>query len=363
MAGVTDAATDAATADPWAAVPGQDRAVALLRAAAVDPVHAYLFVGPPGSGKDRAAAVFAGEVLAAATDDPATAARHRQLAADLQHPDITVVRREGASIQVAQAAEIVRLASLKPIEGARKVLVLDEFHLVADTTAGKLLKTIEEPPAGTVFVVLADDVPDELVTIASRCVPVEFPALGDDVVRGVLEADGLAPDDAARIAGAAHGDLGRARLLAGDERFALRLRAWRDVPGRLDGTGHAVAEVVAELRAAVDDAATALQARQEAEVAALDERIARHGQRGSGAKALEERHKRQLRRLRTDEMRMGLGELARAYRDELVADPGARRVDDVGVALDAIWQAADALVRNPNEELLLQALLLRLPPR
>jgi len=352
-----------AASDPWDAVPGQDRAVALLRAAAAEPLHAYLFVGPPGSGKDRAAAVFAGEILAAGTDDPAAAARHRQLAADLQHPDVTVVRREGASIQVAQAVEIVRLASLKPVEGARKVLVLEEFHLVADATAGKLLKTIEEPPAGTVFVVLADDVPDELVTIASRCVPIEFPALSDEVVAAALEADGLSDDDARRIAGAAHGDLGRARLLAADERFALRLAAWRDVPARLDGSGHAVAEVVAELRAAIDDAAAALQERQAEEAAALEERIERHGLRGSGAKTLEERHKRQRRRLRTDELRMGLGEMARAYRDELLGEPGAGRVDAVGTVLDAIWQAADALVRNPNEELLLQALLLRLSPR
>ena len=64
-----------AASDPWDAVPGQDRAVALLRAAAAEPLHAYLFVGPPGSGKDRAAAVFAGEILAAGTDDPAAARR------------------------------------------------------------------------------------------------------------------------------------------------------------------------------------------------------------------------------------------------------------------------------------------------
>lgn len=361
---MTDAPPTApTTGDPWAAVPGQERAVAQLRAAAVEPVHAYLFLGPPGAGKEVAAMVFAGEVLAAAASDPAEVERHRRLAADGQHPDITVVRREGASIQVAQAAEIVRLASMKPVEGTRKVLVLEEFHLVADATAGKLLKTIEEPPSGTVFVVLADDVPDELVTIASRCVQVELPALADDVVARVLVDEGVAPDDAERVAAAAHGDLGRARLLASDERFAQRLAAWREVPRRLDGTGSAVAEVVAELRAAIDDASTALQGVQAAEVAAMEERVARYGQRGAGAKALEERHRRQLRRLRTDELRMGLGELARAYRDLLVDGTGGDgpAPDEVGDALAAIWEAVDALVRNPNEELLLQALLLRLP--
>lgn len=355
----------------WASVPGQERAVAQLRAAAPDPVHAYLFLGPPGSGKEEAARVFAGEVLAAAATSAAEAARHRELATGEGHPDVVVVRREGASITVAQAAEIVRLASLKPVEGSRKVLVLDEFHLVAEAAAGKLLKTIEEPPAGTVFLILADELPDELITISSRCVRVELPALPDAVVAGALEAEGVDPDRAAEIAGAAHGDLDRARLLARDERFALRMAQWRGVPGRLDGTGAAVAAVVDELRAALDDAAAPLEARQVVEVAELDERIARYGQRGSGAKELEARHRRQLRRLRTDELRMGLAELAHHYRDVLVSaaidghgdSPGTVRdhVAEATDALTALYEAGEALLRNPNEELLLQALLLRLP--
>lgn len=366
------AAPPVTTDDPWRVVPGQDRAVAQLRAAAPDPVHAYLFLGPPGSGKEAAARVFAGEVLAAIAPTPKAATRHRSLAAADQHPDVAVVRREGASIAVRQAAEIVRLASMKPVEGARKVLILDEFHLVADATAGKLLKTVEEPPGGTVFVVLADDLPDELVTIASRCVPVEFPSVTPAVVAAVLVAEGLDPQRAEQVAAVAHGDIERARLLAGDERFAVRVEAWRAVGGRLDGTGAMAAGIVAELRAAIDDAAATLQARHAVEVAELDERIERYGPRGAGGRQLEESHRRQLRRLRTDEVRMGLGELAHTYRDLLVtaaavpartAGPAeTARIDGAADALAALNDALDALVRNPNEELLLQALLLRLPP-
>jgi DNA polymerase-3 subunit delta' len=263
-----------------------------------------------------------------------------------------VIRREGASIRVEQASEIVRQASLKPIEGSRKVLVLDEFHLVADATAGKLLKTIEEPPGGTVFVVLADDLPDELVTIASRCVQVEFPALTAAAVAEVLVAEGLAPDAAAQVAEAAHGDLDRARLLASDERVAPPPGRLGRHPGparrhrrhRRRDRGRAAGRDRRRRRPAPGPAGAGGRRPQRAHRAL---RPAGLGGRG----VLDERHKRQLRRLRTDELRMGLAELAHAYRGVVVGDPGAPAgisVDDAAAALDRIWLTIDALVRNPH---------------
>ena len=83
------------------------------------------------------------------------------------------------------------------------------------------------------------------------------------------------------------------------------------------------------------------------------------GERGSGRKSLEERHKRELRRHRTDELRAGLGALAAAYRDELVR--GSSRPAEAVAAVHAVHDALEALERNPNEALLLQALLLALP--
>lgn len=350
-------------AGAWAEVVGQDDAVALLRAAAGgDPVHAWLFVGPRGSGKQAAARAFAADLLARPLEvagDDEDASRARRLVAAGQHPDLAVVERAGAAISVDQADDIVRRSSRSPMEGTRKVLVLDEFHLVAPAAASKLLKTIEEPAPGTFFVVLADEVTPDLVTIASRCIRIDFAPLNQALIADRLLTEGIDSDRAQEAAGFAGGDLDRARLLATDERLALRLEAWRELPRRVDGTGAVAVVAVAELRAAIDDAQAPLVARQEAEAAAMTEQIERYGQRGSGAKALEDQHKREKRRVRADEVRMGLGQLAATYRDELAvaADPTAALQ-----GLEAIQQVGDRIIFNANEELQLTALVLRLPP-
>ena len=318
--------TTAVDVDLFREVIGQERAVAQLRAAAADPVHAYLFVGPSGSGKRAAAHAFAAALLAppgADRDD-----RDARLALAGTHPDLLIVEREGASISVKQADDIVRAASLSPIEGDHKVLVLDEFHLMTAAVAPKLLKTIEEPPAPTIFVVLADDVPPELVTIASRCVRIDFGPVPAALVEATLVAEGVEEPAARLAAAAAGGDLDRARLLANDSGLAARRQAWHDIPRQLDGHGATVGAIVDELLGMIDAAAEPLAARQKQEAEQLQERIEQSGERGSGRKELEDRHKRELRRHRTDELRFGLATLAGAYRDRLVA--GGTREDAAG---------------------------------
>ncbi len=343
--------------DPFAGVIGQEAAVAFFRSSLRAPVHAYLLLGPHGSGKRTTALAFAAGLLAAVTS-PVDRRRTIELALAEQHPDLVVVEREGAAISAVQADEIVRRASRSPMEGSRKVLVLDEFHLVSPAAASKLLKTIEEPPSGTFFVVLAEEVTPDLVTIASRCVQVGLASLSVDVVRDALIASGVEPESATSVAAYAEGDLARARLLATDPRLAIRLQSWRSMPGRLDGKGSTATELVDEIRANLDSAEAPLKHRQSQEIDELNERVERYGQRGSGTRQLDERHRRERRRLRTDEVRMGLTALARAYRDEMAvaADPYPAIE-----AIAAIHRAAEALIRNPNEELLLVALLLALP--
>ncbi|MEZ5262486.1 MAG: ATP-binding protein [Acidimicrobiales bacterium] len=121
--------------DPFADITGQDDAVAQLRAAARTPVHAYLLVGPPGAGKRRAAMALAGELLATealTAGDTEAVRRHRRLAAAEAHPDLTIIEREGPYITRDQARSVVSQSVRSPVEGARRVLVLTEFHLVVD---------------------------------------------------------------------------------------------------------------------------------------------------------------------------------------------------------------------------------------
>ena len=275
-----------------------------------------------------------------------------------QHPDLRTVEPEGNTFRKSDAERVVRNATLAPVEGARKVVVADGCEDMEDEAAGYLLKTVEEPPASTVFVLLTTEITPEIVTIASRCVRVELYALPTEVVADRLVADGVDRERADVAAAAAAGDLDRARTLATDDRLALRHRAWREIPVRLDGTGHRAATLVAEVQSMIGEALGPLQQRQAAEIAALDEQIEQYGLRGSGRKDLETRHKREVRRFRTAEVRFGLATLAGVYRDALAALGPRRDLIEATTRIDA---AAVSLQRYPNETLLLQALVANLP--
>jgi len=169
-----------------------------------------------------------------------------------------------------------------------------------------------------------------------------------------------APSAAEQAAAASEGNLTRARVLVTDTGLLARRQAFAAVPRRIDGTGTTVVALCNELAGLIEAAAKPLEARQADEVTALEARVAAAGERGSGRKQLEERHKRELRRHRTDELRSGLSVMAGVYRDALVAG-NLPRPDGAVQAVRRIHQALEALDRNPNETLLLQALLLELP--
>jgi DNA polymerase-3 subunit delta' len=356
-----------ASAELFAGVVGQPRAVARMTAAAARPVHAYLLHGPPGSGK-RAGARGLAAALLCPDGGCGTCDTCRRVLSGV-HPDLVVVERTGASLSVDDAQRITTRAQHRPVEGARQVLVVPDVHL-ASSAIPALLKTVEEPPPSTVFVLLADDLPAGLATIVSRCVQIPFASVPPGEVAAWLRSRGVEPHVAETVAAASGGNLERARLLADDPGFAERQQRWRTVPSRLDGTGAAAAVAAEELLALADEAVAPLREAHARELTALEEQAEIAGARGiPGRKDVEDRHKREIRRYRTDDLRMGLATLADVYRDRLVAtvaDPsgtshgaGADR-RRAAAHVDAVGRASGALRRNVQESLLLEALMVEL---
>lgn len=352
----------------FSGVIGQPRAVTQLKAAARHPVHAYLLFGPPGSGRAAAARGLAAALLCAENGCGNCPECRRALSG--LHPDVVEYARTGATLTVEDAGVIRRQALMKPVEGDRQILVVRDIQS-AVRSAPALLKTIEEPPPGTIFVLLADDLPAEMATIVSRCVLIRFDAVPEQVVARWLVEQGVDPDLSATVAAASGGRLDRARLMSEDPGFAHRQRLWRSVAQRLDGTGTAVCELASELLAATEEGLAPLRARHAQELAALVEQSEAAGQRGvAGRKQIDDRMKREERRWRTDDLRFGLTALAEEYRDRLLGavampQPGAMPVGAperrrMARHLDAIHAASAALDRNVNELLLLDGLLVEL---
>lgn len=346
-------------------VVGQPVAVDALVAAAVRPVHAYLLLGPPGSGMEPATRGFAAALLCAAGGCGECRECHLALAG--HHPDLVVIERSGAVLGMDEARRMVSLAQRRPREAARQVLVLPDLHL-AVRAAPALLKTLEEPPGPTVFVLTAERLGPELATVASRCVTVPFGPVPTSEVAHALRESGVPEDLAVQVAEASGGDLDRAHLLARDPGVGHRTELWRAVPTRLDGTGAATSALVSELLEAIEGALEPLHARQQAELELLGEEASRAGERGvPGRRELTDRQRREERRWRAAELRAGLGVLARAYRDRLVVGFSGSTgsgshvpVKDVvveRVAIERITEVSRSLEHNPNQRLALEGLL------
>lgn len=347
----------------FADVVGQAPAVETLRAAARHPVHAYLFLGANGSGVRPAARAFAAALLCPSGGCGACDTCRRALAGT--HPDLVVVERTGAALGIDDARKLAQLAQRRPFEAHRQVLVVGDVHL-AIRSAPALLKTVEEPPPATVFVLLCETVPPELVTVSSRCAEVRFPPVASGVIERWLVGRGGDPERAAVVADGCGGDLDRARLLSEDDGYVARHDLWRSVPSRLNGEGSVAASLTRDLLAAAEAAVAPMRDHNTDELARLEAESESLGERSvPGRRDVLDRHHREERRWRTDEIRAGFGVLARAYRDRLVhavaagdADPA--EVDRCRRATEAITAAALSLERNPNESLLLESLLVRL---
>lgn len=184
--------------------------------------HAYLFVGPPGSGKHEAALALAQAIVCPSGGDGTCDECIR--VAHHAHPDVHHLEPEGVNdYLIGQVREMLDDVPLTPIRARTKVYILGACERLRGVCANALLKTIEEPPPGVVIILIARTVDSVLPTLVSRCQQVPFRVLEPDVaVRGVVEATG-ADDEDARIALAICQTPERARsFLASSARRELR---------------------------------------------------------------------------------------------------------------------------------------------
>lgn len=364
----------AAVTDLWAEVPGQEDAIRRLRAAVESPTHAYLISGPEGSGKRAIARAFAADLLSRhLTGDAAERVRH-QVSVE-GYPALVVVEREGPFISAKDARSVVERASRSPLEGPLQIILMIDFHLVRDA-GPMLLKSLEEPPPTTMFILLAEELPIELETIASRCVNITLDAVPTGVLAERLRSEGVEPELAQVAAEGAGGSLSRARLLARDPLVMERRTLWYTAPERLNGRGATACAVVDEILESIAEMKAPLEAMQEEEIAEFTARAEAAGLdvRKGDLTRLKERHKREARRMHVDELRIGLGVLVGRYRDEMSGGaaggniggspngPGGSAAESFLKVADSVQELCDNLAFNIGDSLALQALFISLPP-
>jgi DNA polymerase III, delta'' subunit len=393
----------------WDQLIGQDNAVATLRAAAGAageiaagrPVpagsmtHAWLFTGPPGSGRSVAARAFAAALQCERSADLGCGecAQCRTVAART-HPDVRSVVPEGLSIGVGEMRQVVGAAARRPSLGRWQVVVIEDGDRLTEQASNALLKAVEEPPPRTVFLLCAPSLhPDDVsVTIRSRCrlVPLRTPPA--DAVADVLGRDGLDAETAAWAAAAGQGHIGRSRRLARDADARDRRHAVLSIPASLtslqaclDAADHLVgaAEAEADALTAERDAGETESLQVALGAGATGKGVAASLRGSAGAlRELEKRQKSRATRAQRDALDRALVDLAAFYRDVLLRHAGsplvpahpdfaddvvavAQRIDPAGALrrLDAILACREALEFNVKPRIAVEAMTtaLRLP--
>jgi DNA polymerase-3 subunit delta' len=209
---------------PFDAILGQQQAIHQLRTALRSGhlAHAYLFTGIEGIGKCTAAVVFAKALncLTHADDSCDNCAACRKTEKRL-HPDVFFVEPDKNVIKIEQVRDIQKKIIFKPMEGRKKIVIIDEAEKLNLHAANCLLKTLEEPPDDTVLILVASNGLTLLPTILSRCQSIRFAPLGTEVIRSFLERRGSSKDTSF-IAALAQGSIKRALLLLETEFLARR---------------------------------------------------------------------------------------------------------------------------------------------
>ncbi len=307
----------------WDDLVGQGAVVERLqRAVAGDMTHAWLFTGPPGSGRSNAALAFAAG-LQCEQGGCGTCRSCHNIAVG-SHPDVRVTRTEKLSIGVDDVRELVRSAALAPAGRRYQIMVVEDADRLTDHAANALLKAVEEPTVRTVWLLCAPTVEDVLPTIRSRTRLVVLATPTPEEVAGFLVRKlGVDAEVASYAARASQGHIGRARALALDEETRRRRRAVVTIPARLRSLGAGMA-AAAELHDLAKEEADALTGEHDArEKGELDsaygvvERGRRPREYAPALRDLEKSQKTRAKRRHLDVVDRGLMDLVSVYRDAL----------------------------------------------
>ncbi|MET9958858.1 DNA polymerase III subunit delta' [Streptomyces sp. NPDC006326] len=364
----------------WDDLVGQERVQAQLAAAARDAdalvtaveaggappsaskmTHAWLFTGPPGSGRATAARAFAAALQCTSPDralggEPGCGfcdGCHTTVVGT--HADVEFVRTDLLSIGVKETRDLVRRAQLSPAVGRWQVIVLEDADRLTEGAGNVLLKAVEEPAPRTVWLLCAPSLEDVLPTIRSRCrhLTLRTPpvaAVADVLVR----RDGIEPAVAAAAARATQGHIGRARRLAQDEAARTRRAAVLKLPLRIDDVGGCLKAAQELVDAAAEDAkqvAEEVDAKETEELrAALGAGAGTGGRMPRGTagvmKELEDRQKRRRTRTQRDTLDLALTDLTGFYRDVLALQLGS----SLAIANEEIRPDLDRIARAGGPE-------------
>jgi DNA polymerase-3 subunit delta' len=392
--------------DVFADLVGQDEAVETLRRASAAAArvaagetvsagamtHAWIFTGPPGSGRSVAARAFAA-ALECERDGVGCGECHGcHTALGRTHADVRFVVPEGLSIGVGEMRALVLRAASAPSGGRWQVVIIEDADRLTEQAGNALLKAIEEPPPRTVFLLCTPSThPDDIsVTIRSRCrvVPLRQPP-AEAVAEVLVRRDGVASDVAIWAAAAAQGHVGRAKRLANDSEARGRREAVLAVPRRLTGVGACFDAASALIKAAEAEAAEAVAENDASERSSLEQALGAGGT-GRGAagamrgaagqlKDLEKRQRSRATRSKRDALDRALVDLAGFYRDVLItnlrapvpvvhtdvsgqsaAAAGKWTAESTLRRLEAVLACRDAIDQNVKPDIAVEAMMLTL---
>jgi len=291
--------------------------------------QAWLFTGPPGSGRSSAAVAFA-QALVCPSNGCATCNACRSVITNA-HPDVEVIRTEGLSIKIDEVRELLARVAWAPSMGGWRVVVMEDADRLTESAANALLKAIEEPGSRTVWLLCAPTLHDVLPTIRSRCRHLQLVTPSTAAVAQVLQRrDGISPQMADFAARVSQGHIGRARYLAKNEAVRNTRTTIMNLPLTLKGISSAFAAAQTLVDLATDQANESAEERNQSEIDDLSLAYGRgatgRGMASGGAKAIKELEKEQKTRstrMVRDGLDAALLDIATFYRDVMMVQAGA----------------------------------------